>query len=130
MVFSLWLYQTIKLTLTKNTCQTGAILIAMGMRRCNVGRITQWSASVASCKATRCRHWASACAVSPRRPPRSTISKKTNKTQFLPIFCTVDLQKKLNNFETHRGPFTHVLGATSLNPNPYATCQIEAFSYI
>jgi hypothetical protein len=26
------------------------------------------------------RHWASACAVSPRRPPWSMISNKTHKT--------------------------------------------------
>ena len=47
----------------KNTCQMLAILMAMRIRRCNAGHIAQWSTSVASCKATRCRHWASAHAV-------------------------------------------------------------------
>ncbi len=34
----------------------------------------------ASLKATGRRHWASACAVSPRRPPWSTISNKAHET--------------------------------------------------
>ncbi len=34
----------------------------------------------ASFEATRRRHWVSACAVSPRRPPWLTISNKTHKT--------------------------------------------------
>jgi hypothetical protein len=76
MVFSLWLYQTTKLTMMKNTRQTGVILMAMRMRRCNAGRIAQWSASVASCKATRCRHRVSAHAALPRQLPWLTISKK------------------------------------------------------
>jgi hypothetical protein len=46
---------------------------------CNAGRITRWSASVASCKATRCRHRVSAHTVLPRRPPWSTILKKNKK---------------------------------------------------
>jgi hypothetical protein len=41
--------------------------------------IAQWSSSVASCEATRCRHWASARAVLPRRLPWSTILNETQK---------------------------------------------------
>jgi hypothetical protein len=37
--------------------------MAMRMQWCNAGRIARWSASVASCKATRCHHQASAHAV-------------------------------------------------------------------
>jgi hypothetical protein len=36
----------------KNARQTLAILMAMQIRLCNAGHIAQWSASVASCKAT------------------------------------------------------------------------------
>jgi hypothetical protein len=63
----------------KYTRQALAILMAMRIRRCDAGRIAQWSASVASCKATRCRHWAIARAVLPRRPPWSMILNKTKK---------------------------------------------------
>jgi hypothetical protein len=64
-------------------------------------RIARWSASVASCKATRCRHWASAHAVLPRRQPWSMISnetQKTDKTQLLPSFLTVDQRNKAKQF--------------------------------
>ncbi len=64
----------------KITRQTLAILMAMRVRQCNAGRIAQWSASVASCKATRCHHWASAYAVLPRQLPWSTFSNETKKT--------------------------------------------------
>ncbi len=97
MVFSWWLWSRTKLMMTKNTCQTLAILKAMHIRWCNAGCIAWWSASAASCKATRCRHWASARAALPRRLPWSTISKRkknTNKTQLLPSFLTVDQCKK------------------------------------
>jgi hypothetical protein len=50
----------------KNTRQTLAISKAMHIRWCDMGRIAQWSASVASCKATRCRHWESVS--TPYRP--------------------------------------------------------------
>jgi hypothetical protein len=77
MVFSLWLGTTKKLMASKNTRQMLAILMAMRIQRCNVRHITQWSASVASCEATRCPHWASARAVLPQRLPWSTILNKT-----------------------------------------------------
>jgi hypothetical protein len=38
--------------------------------------------------------------------------------------------KKLSDLETHQRPSTHVLGATSPGPNPYATSQVEELSYI
>jgi hypothetical protein len=57
--------------------------------------------------------------------------KNTTKTQLLPSFLTVDqCKKKLSNLKTHRGPSTHILGATNLNPIPYATSQAEEFNYI
>jgi hypothetical protein len=101
MVFSLWLWPTMKLMATKNTRQMLAISMAMRIRRCDVGQIARWSASVASCKTTRCCHRASAHAVSPRRPPWLMISnetKKTNKTQLLPSFLMVDRHKKAKKF--------------------------------
>jgi hypothetical protein len=36
----------------------------------------------------------------------------------------------MNNFETGHGPSTHVLGATTPEPNPNATTQVEELSYI
>jgi len=62
-------------TATKNAGKSMAISIAMAMQRYNAGRIARWSTSGASLKATRCRHWSSACAVSPRRPPSSVDPK-------------------------------------------------------
>ncbi len=57
--------------------------------------------------------------------------KNTNKTQLLPSFLTVDqCKKKLNNFKIRQGPSTRVLGATSPDPNPNATIQVEELSYI
>ena len=66
-------------TATKNAGKSMAISIAMAMQWYYAGRITRWSTSGASLKATGCRHRSSACAVSPRRLPWS----KTNKTQLL-----------------------------------------------
>jgi hypothetical protein len=124
MFFSSWLWSRTKLMTTKNTHQRLAISKAMHIRWCNAGRIAQWSTSVASCKATRCHHWASARAVLPRRPPWSTISKRkknTTITQLLSSFLTVDQRKKVSISKT-QGPSTHVLGPTSSpNCNHYAT---------
>jgi hypothetical protein len=53
---------------TKNAGELMAILIAMQMRRYDAGRIARWSTFKASPEPTGCRHWASACAVFPRRP--------------------------------------------------------------
>jgi hypothetical protein len=133
MVFIVGLWPTTKSTGTKNTCQTLAILMAMRIHWCDAGRIAQCSASVASCEATRCHHWASACAVLPWQLPWLTISKKnknTNKTQLLPSVLMVDQCKKLSNLETRQEPSTHILGKTSHDPNPYAISQVEELSYI
>jgi hypothetical protein len=133
MVLCLWLWPATKSTATKNTCQTLAILMAMQIRRCDAGCIARWSASVASCKATRCCHWASASAVLPRRMPWSTIlneTKNNNKTQFLPSFLTVGQCKKAKNIGTQNGPFTHVIDATNPNPNPNTTICAEGLGYI
>ncbi len=56
--------------------------------------------------------------------------KKNNKTQLLPSFLTVDRRKKdIESWDLSR-PYTHVLGATSLDPNHYTTSQVEELSYI
>ncbi len=65
---------------TKNKCRMLAISKAMWIRWCDAGRIARWNASVASCRAPRCRHWTSAHAVLPRRPPWLTISNETKKS--------------------------------------------------
>jgi hypothetical protein len=85
----------------KNTRQTLAISMVMRIRRWDAGRITQWSASMASCEAIRCRHLASARAVLPRQPPWLTIlnqTKNTDKTQLLSCFLRVDRLKKAKQF--------------------------------
>jgi hypothetical protein len=56
--------------------------------------------------------------------------KHTTKTQLLPSFLTVDQHKKAINSQDPKVPSTHVFGATSPNPNPYATSQVEELSYI
>jgi hypothetical protein len=65
---------------TKHAGKLVIILMAMAMQRYDAGRIAQWSTSRASLEATGCRHWASACAVSPQQPPWLTNSNKTQKT--------------------------------------------------
>ncbi len=69
-----------KSTATKNAGESLAILIAMTMQWYNAGRIARWITSGASLEAIGCSHRASACAVSPRRPPWSTNSLKQHKT--------------------------------------------------
>jgi hypothetical protein len=61
----------------KNAGKLTTILIAMPPERYGAMHIAQWSASVASCKATRCRHWANAHAVG--QLPWPTISNETPK---------------------------------------------------
>ena len=56
--------------------------------------------------------------------------KNTNKTQLWLSFLTVDQCKKAKKFETHHRPSTHVLGATTPDPYPNATIQVEELSYI
>jgi hypothetical protein len=51
----------------KNAGKLLAISIDMWMRWYNAGRIAQCTTSRASLEATGCCHWASACAVLPRR---------------------------------------------------------------
>jgi len=66
---------------TKNAGKSTTIIsVGMAMQRYDAGRIARWSTSRASLEATGYRHRASACAVSPRRPPWSTNSNKTHKT--------------------------------------------------
>ena len=68
-----------KIDAIKNTRQMLAILITMRIRWCDEGHIAQWSASVASCDATRCRHRAIAHAILPRRLPWLTNLLQTTK---------------------------------------------------
>jgi hypothetical protein len=68
-----------ELTATKNADELLAISMAMAMQRYDTRRIAQWSTSRASLEATGRRHWASACAVLPRRPPWSAILNKAHK---------------------------------------------------
>jgi hypothetical protein len=63
----------------KNAGKLMTILISMPPGQYGAMRIAQWSASVASCKATKCRHRASAHAVLPRRPLWLMISNETQK---------------------------------------------------
>jgi hypothetical protein len=65
---------------TKNAGKSTTISMAMAMQWYDAGRIARWITSGASLEATGCSHRASACAVSPRRPPWSTNSNKTHKT--------------------------------------------------
>ena len=65
---------------TKNAGESLTISIAIGMRRCDAGRIARYNTSRASSGATGCRHRASACAVSHRRPSWWTNSLKQHKT--------------------------------------------------
>ncbi len=69
-----------ELTATKNADKSLVISTAMAMQRYDARHIARWSTSRDSLEATGCRHWSSACAVSPRRPPWSTILNKTHKT--------------------------------------------------
>ena len=64
----------------KHAGESLANLIAMQVRRYDTGRIAWWITSGASLEATGCSHRASACAVSPRRPPWSTNLLKQHKT--------------------------------------------------
>jgi hypothetical protein len=54
--------------------------------------------------------------------------KNTTKTQLLP--STTDRQKKAIKYQDPSGTLYYVLSATSPDPNPYATSQVEAFSYV
>ncbi len=63
----------------KNAGKLTRISIPMLPGQYGAMRIALWSKSVASCEATRCRHWASARAVLPRKLPWLTILNKTQK---------------------------------------------------
>jgi len=65
---------------TKNAGKSTTISMAMAMQQYDAGLIAQWSTSRASLKATRCRHWVSACSVLPRRWSKLTNSNNTHKT--------------------------------------------------
>ncbi len=67
-------------TAPNNAGESMAISIAMAMQRYDKWHITQWSTSRASLKATGCRHWLSAWAISPWRPPGSKNLNQKHKT--------------------------------------------------
>jgi hypothetical protein len=95
------LWPTTKSTTTKNSGKLLAISIAMRMRQYNAGHITQWSTSVASCKAFRFHHQASAHAVLPWRQLWLTIlneTKNTTKKHLLSSFLMADPLKKGKQF--------------------------------
>jgi hypothetical protein len=64
----------------KNAGKLMTISMAMAIQWYDAGRIARWSTSRDSLEATGCHHWASACAVLPRRPPWLTNSNETHKT--------------------------------------------------
>jgi hypothetical protein len=66
-------------TITKNAGKSTTILIPMPLGQYGTMQIDHWSTSMASCEATKCRHWVSARAVFPRQQPWSTISNETQK---------------------------------------------------
>ncbi len=69
--------------------------------------------------------------IAPAAAMVENFEKKTlTKHNFYLAFSRLTNAKKLSNLETCQGPSTHVLGATSPNPNPYATSQDEELSYI
>jgi hypothetical protein len=65
-------------TTTKNADESLAISMAMAMQRYDARRIAEYIQ--ASLEATGRRHRASACVVSPRRLPWSTILNTTQET--------------------------------------------------
>ena len=76
-----------------------AILIAMQMRWCNAGRITQWSTPRASLEATGCHHqWVLASHCRGGRHSQWFWSKtqNTNKNLFLASYPKVDQSWKLS----------------------------------
>ena len=98
-----------KSTTTKNAGKSMAILIAMAMQRYDAGHIARWSTSRASLEATGCHHRASACTVSPRRPPWSKNLNQTqktldNKTQLLASNGTFQLLDVCENFNPKTNP--------------------------
>ena len=133
MVFSLWLWPTTESTVKKNTNQTVAILITVWMWRCNAGRIAQWSTSCALLEATGCRHWLSACATLPRRPPWSTNLLKTQtlaKKLFSASQLMVDRSQKLWEVLPQSRPSTQLINATSCIKTWDITIGAEELSYI
>ena len=85
---------------TNNTCETLAISNTIQMWWCTAGCIAQWSTSRASLEATVCRHWASACASLPRRPPWLTnllkYTKHLQNTTLISNYCTFYSQTQCN----------------------------------
>jgi hypothetical protein len=66
--------------ITKNVAKSTMISMTMLPGEYGVMRIARLSASLASCKSTRCRHWATAQAKLPQRPQWLTILNEKNKT--------------------------------------------------
>ncbi len=110
-----------------------AIVMTMLPGRYGTRHATRWSASMASCKATRCHHQTCAHAVLARQMPLSSLlplSQNTNKKQLLASnYCTF-LLAELSIFVTWKGPSTRVIDATSFVIMQDAMIQEEAISYI
>ncbi len=79
---------------------------------------------MASCEATRQRHWVCARAVSAWQTPwlsPSPLVKTPHKTQLIGSVYRTFLLAKLSNFVTRKGPSTRVIDVTSF----VKTCQQE-----
>jgi hypothetical protein len=122
-----------ELTITKNAGKSTTISIPMPPGLYGAMHFARWSISVASCKSTRCRHRASAHAVSPRQPPWSAIlneTQKTNKTQLLPSFLTVDRCKKAKQFRVLKRTLYSRHRCYKLRTNMKLSFRAEKLSYI
>ena len=109
-----------KSTATKNAGKSMAILIAMVMQRSDAGHIARWITSGASLKATGCRRWSSACAVSPLTPAAAMVkefesnTQNTNKTQLLASnYGTFRSLVDCESFVPQNVPSTQLIDATS-----------------
>ncbi len=88
-------------TITKNAGKSITIMIPMPPGRYGIVCIAQWSASVASFEATRCRHQRGPTLYCPggRHGRQFQMKpKNTKKTQLLPSFLMVDQCKKAKQF--------------------------------
>ena len=97
---------------TKNAGELLAILIAMRVRRYDAGRIARWITFRALLEATGCSHRIAPAAAMIDEFVETT--QNTNKKLFLASQPTLDRSLVVcENFETRKGPYTHVIDATS-----------------
>jgi hypothetical protein len=72
-----------------------AVLMAMAVRRSNTDSIAQCGMSRATPEATRCRHWATTCYVSPQRPPGQQANKQqsTNTPKKVAVLMAMAMRR-------------------------------------